>query len=87
MSKNITKYREEIQEMFMKKLSTTSVGLEDIKIYGLAIGNLDDNGKAIPFLEEQLSLSLDSAQIAMFSYVLATFSDDYVKKFIRSILE
>lgn len=87
LAKNITMYREEIQEMFMKKLSTTSVGLEDIKIYGLAIGNLDDNGKAIPFLEEQMSLSLDSAQIAMFSYVLATFSDDYVKKFIRSILE
>lgn len=87
LSKDITMYREEIQEMFMKKLSTTMVGLEDIKVYGLAIGNLDTDGKAIPFLEEQMSLCVDKGQIVMYSYVLATFSDDYVKRFIKSILE
>ncbi len=86
-SKDIKLYRPEIQDMFMHKLGNTSVGLEDIKTYGLAIGNLDSNGSAIPFLEEQMSMCLDESQKLMYAYVLAIISDVHIDKFIDEVLK
>lgn len=86
-TRNIKMYRDEIQKMFMEKLDKTRVGLEDIKFYGLAIGNLDLHGKAIPFLEEQMSMRTDESEQVMFGYVLAIISDSYIDNFIERILQ
>lgn len=86
-SKDIKLYRTEIQTMFMHKLGNTSVSLEDIKTYGLAIGNLDSNGSAIPFLEEQMSMCLDESQKIMYAYVLAIISDVHIEMFIDNVLK
>ena len=86
-SKDIKLYRTEIQTMFMHKLGNTSVSLEDIKTYGVAIGNLDSNGSAIPFLEEQMSMCLDESQKIMYAYVLAIISDVHIDMFIDNVLK
>lgn len=86
-SKDIQLYRSEIKSMFMHKLGNTSVGLEDIKICGLAIGNLDSNGSAIHFLEEQMSMCLDESHKLMYAYVLAIISDVYIDRFIDRVLK
>lgn len=86
-AKFIKLYRNEIQNMFIEKLDRTSVSLEDVKTYGLAIGDLDSNGRAIPFLEEQMSMCMDDAKQIMFSHVLAILSDAYIDKFIDNILK
>lgn len=86
-AKYIKLYKKEIQDMFMHKLDKTTVSLEDIKTYGLAIGDLDSDDRAIPFLEEQMSMCMDDAKQIMFAYVLAIISDLYIDKFITGILE
>ena len=86
-ARQIIQYRTEIQQMFMDKLSKTHVGLEDIKIYSLAIGDLDESGRAVPFLEEQMSLYFDEEKKVMFSYVLAVLSDEYIDLFIDTVLK
>ena len=86
-SNDIKLYRSEIQDMFMNKVENTSVSLEDIKTCGLAIGNLDSNGKAIPFLEEQMSMCMDESQKLMYAYVLAIISDVHIDKFITEVLK
>ena len=85
-AKSIKIYRTEIQEMFMQKIDKTSVSIEDIKTYGLAIGDLDIDGRAIPFLEEQMSMYNDDAKQVMFAYVLAILSDAHIDMFIDTIL-
>lgn len=86
-TKNIRKYRIEIQEMFMNKLEKTNVGLEDIKVYGLAVGDLDQEGRAVPFLEEQMSLYNDTDKQLMFAYVLAVLSDQHIDGYIEKVLK
>lgn len=86
-SKYIKQYRTEIQDMFMHKLGNTSVSIEEIKTYGLAIGNLDSNGTAIQFLEEQISMCLDDSKKIMYAYVLAIISDDHIDMFIDNVLK
>lgn len=86
-SKDIKLYRLEIQDMFMKKLGNTSVSLEDIKIYGLAIGNLDSNGSAIPFLKKQMLICLNESKKLMYAYVLAIISDVHINMFIDMVLK
>lgn len=85
-AKNIRKYQKEIQDMFMDKLEKTNVGCEDIKVYGLAIGNLDQEGRAISFLEEQMSLYYDTDKQLMFAYVLAVLSDQHIGGYINKVL-
>ena len=86
-AKDIRQYRTEIQEMFMNKLEKTIVGYEDIKVYGLAIGDLDQEGRAIPFLEEQMSLYDDIDKQLMFAYVLAVLSDQHIDGYIDKVLK
>lgn len=86
-ARDIILYKNEIQEMFMKKIDTENISIEDIKVCGLAVGNLDSNGKAIPFLEEQMSLYNDDEKQIMFAYVLAILSDNYINLFINKILD
>ena len=85
-ARNIKQYRNEIQEMFMQKLDKSTLGLEDIKTYGLAICDLDSKGKAIPFIKEQMSLCNDEAKQLMFCYVLAVMADSYIDSFINAVL-
>lgn len=85
-AKKIRQYRSEIQAMFMHKLEDTSVGYEDVRFYGLAIGNLDQDNKAIEFLEEQMSHCNDIGKELMFTYVLAVLSDMHTSSFIDKYL-
>ncbi len=86
-AKNIRQYRTEIQEMFMNKLKKTSVGNEDIKVYGLAIGELDQDGRAISFLEEQMSIYHNPEKKLIIAYVLAVLSDQYIDEYIDKVLK
>lgn len=86
-AKHIKKYRAEIQKMFMEKLSNTRVNLGNIKTYGLAIGDLDSDGRAVAFLREQMSMCFEDSQKLMYAYILADISDVYINRFIENVLE
>ena len=86
-ARDIRLYRNEIQEMFMQKIDKINISIEDIKTCGLAIGDLDFSGRAIPFLEEQMSLYNDDEKRLMFAHVLSILSDDHIGGFIEMILE
>lgn len=84
--RKIKKYRPEIQSMFMQRLDKGGIGLEGIKTCGLAIGNLDSEGKALPFLKDQMSMCMNESEKVMLAYVLAVFSDEYIDNFVENVL-
>ena len=86
-ARNIRQYRKEIQEMFIEKLEGKNISSDEIKIYSIAIGELDTTGVALPYLEEKLYYYNDDEKQIMFAYALATLSDKYIELFINSILK
>ena len=82
----IQKYRKEIQDMFIDKLSKTNLNLEDIKFYGFAIRDLDDDGRALPIFKDRLADCRESDKKIMFAYNLAVFSDEYMGDFLDAVL-
>lgn len=86
-SREIHQFRNEIQDMFIDKLSRTYTNIEDAKTYGLAIIDLDTNGRAIPFLEKQLAECLDPAKQVIYAYLLAVASDSYINNFVAHVLK
>lgn len=85
-AKSIRQFKEEIQEIFMNRIKNNNIVLEEIKSYGLAIGDLDTNSKAIPFFQEQMSICTDSSKKLIFSYILASISDNHMDMFVDCIL-
>ena len=86
LSRDIIRYRKEIQTMYINKVKKTYTSIEDLKLYGLAILDLDEDGTAIPFFEEQLSECHDRIKEIIFAYLLATASDSFINRFIYYIL-
>ena len=87
-AKNFKLYRSEIQQLFMKKLNSRFVSDEEVKICGLAIGDLDtDEKEAISFFDEQLKKCNDDSKKVMYSYVKAVLSDDFVDNFILCMMK
>lgn len=88
-ARNIEKYRPEIQKMFMERLEKTHAESEDmIRMYGLAIGDLDQNDKAVPFLERMMSSYKSyKEKRLMFAYTLALVSNSHIDGFVDNILK
>ena len=83
---NITQYKQEVQQLFIQKIRDGRPSSSEIKICGIAIVNLDENGVAIPVLEEELSRCKDEEEEMVFLYVLSGISDSYANRFIEKLL-
>lgn len=86
-AKDFIQYRVEIQKMFINKINNANPELNEIKIYGIAIGNLDYNGNSIDYFSKKMSSCNDKSKKLIFSYLLAFFSDSYVDDFVNKVLD